>query len=83
MKKSTSVNCAVASVLPFSWLIRLMSLRDDDAVGAAREADLRRHDDVQLPAVGREHVDGGDGGGELAFVQDGPVLVFADRQLAP
>ena len=27
MKKSTSVNCAVAIVLPFSWLIRLMSLR--------------------------------------------------------
>ncbi len=27
MKKSTSVNCAVAIVLPLSWLIRLMSLR--------------------------------------------------------
>ena len=27
MKKSTSVNCADAIVLPFSWLMRLMSLR--------------------------------------------------------
>ena len=31
---------------------------DDDAVGAAREADLRRHDRVELPAVDREHVGG-------------------------
>ena len=53
---------------------------DDDAVGAAREADLRRHDRVQLLAVGRQHVDGRHRGGHLALVELGPDLVLADRQ---
>ena len=52
-----------------------------DAVGAAREADLRRHHRVQLAPVGRQHVDRGHRRGDLAFVQLGPGLVLADRQL--
>ena len=52
-----------------------------ETVGAAREADLRRHDDVELRSVDGEDVGGRDRRGQLALIQRGPVLTLADRQL--
>jgi hypothetical protein len=53
---------------------------DDDAVRATGEADLSGHHSVELTAVCGEHVHGRDRTSDLAFVQLGPVLVFADRE---
>ena len=69
MKKSTSVNCAVAIDLALELVDPLDVVAHDDAVGAAREADLRRHDGLELPAVDREHVGGRDRRRDLALVQ--------------
>ena len=67
--------------LAFQLVDPLDVLADDDAVGAAGEPDLRRHDRMELTAVSGKHVHGRHRAGQLAFVQVGPVLVFADRQL--
>ena len=54
---------------------------DDEAVGAARVADLHRHHHVELPAVHRQHVHRRHRPGDLAGVQVRPALVLAERQL--
>jgi hypothetical protein len=66
--------------LPFQLVDPLDVAAHDDAVGAAREADLRGHHGVQLPAVGREHVHRRHRRGDAPLVQLGPVLVLADRE---
>ena len=80
MKKSTSVNCAVAIVLPLSALMRLMSLRTTRPSAPREKPICAGTIGVQLASVHRQHVGGRDRRGDLAFVQRRPVLAFADRE---
>ena len=54
---------------------------DDDHVGAARVADLHRHDGVELPAEHGERVGRRRGGGEPAVVERRPGFALALRDL--
>src|SRR6185436_1514915 len=54
---------------------------DDDAVGAAGEADLGRDDDLELPSIDGEDVGGGGGGGHASGVERRPALLLGEREL--
>ena len=54
--------------LPLERVDALDVVAHDEAVGAAREANLRRRDRVQLPAVGRQHVGRRDRRRDLALL---------------